>query len=252
MSENVDDAFSDEDLPDILENNNESGSEETEIYKGAIVWAEFRKIYWPALVRSVNKKNRKACVWYLDSPKKCFKLPFKKILSFHDKKINDRIKEEAKNSPMKEHHDKVLNRTLTYLHRKSLGINDNPADYFDFEKPYFALCLSSASMSNDQTVIVRNTEESDDDDNDDDDEDSAESIPDDEMITDFRNSLCETDDSIEDEMVNSLVDCIKMGNTNEHLLQVRSGKISSTWRAIYDEAVETNRKKLWYIDTYGP
>ncbi|GIZ01767.1 uncharacterized protein CEXT_324231 [Caerostris extrusa] len=99
--------------------------------KNDIVWADYKDLSWPALVRNVDKKKKKVSIWFLDSPKNSFKLPFKKIHDFNNIEVSTEIHKRAAASPLKEKHSAHIKKALTFLQRKSEGIEDDPVAFFD-------------------------------------------------------------------------------------------------------------------------
>ncbi|XP_071040693.1 PWWP domain-containing DNA repair factor 3B-like [Parasteatoda tepidariorum] len=257
----------DEDLPDLFGGNKEATAEKFEIAQHDIVWAEFRNLYWPALVRCVKKKERKASVWYLDSPRKCFKVPFKKIKSFSDPEMTALIKNEVENSPMKAKHKKVWLNAITYIRRKNQGYTDDPASFFDLNKHYLAYkdnkfdkqCLddienrgTALKNANSDTTLNGNgdtTLRNEYDDGASSEEESLLSDDDEETGISKKFSIfTDLDESYEDDQeVDKIVKCIVAGHVDKHLLQVKSRKVRSSHLERYEDALKSNKDRLMRI-----
>ncbi|NXF56222.1 MUM1 protein, partial [Oceanites oceanicus] len=91
----VDEEEEDEELPSIL-----SHQEPQTIEEGILVWCKLRRCpYWPAVVKSVKRKHRKACVQLIEGntneKKKGFSVSFKSLKHFDCEEKQDLI-ERAK------------------------------------------------------------------------------------------------------------------------------------------------------------
>ncbi|GFT07401.1 uncharacterized protein NPIL_493051, partial [Nephila pilipes] len=105
--------------------------------KNDIVWAEFRHIYWPAIVKNVNIKSKKLTIWYCDSLGKSFKLSFSRIRSFRDMEFRKKALDQQMSPEMSQLFTKVFDLARTYDKRRVFGVNHDPALYFDSTKPHF-------------------------------------------------------------------------------------------------------------------
>ncbi|NXY50689.1 MUM1 protein, partial [Ceuthmochares aereus] len=95
LSPLVDEEEEDEELPSIL-----SHQEPQSIEEGILVWCKLRRYpYWPAVVKTVRRKQRKACVLFIEgntnNKKKGFSVPLKKLKHFDCEEKQDLI-ERAK------------------------------------------------------------------------------------------------------------------------------------------------------------
>ncbi|KFR01456.1 PWWP domain-containing protein MUM1 [Nipponia nippon] len=95
LSALVDEEEEDEELPSIL-----SHQEPQSIEEGILVWCKLRRYpYWPAVVKNVKRKHRKACVLLIEGntndKKKGFSVPLKNLKHFDCEEKQDLI-ERAK------------------------------------------------------------------------------------------------------------------------------------------------------------
>ncbi|XP_053906385.1 PWWP domain-containing DNA repair factor 3A [Cuculus canorus] len=95
LSPLVDEEEEDEELPSIL-----SHQEPQSIEEGILVWCKLRRYpYWPAVVKTVRRKQRKACVLFIEgntnNKKKGFSVPLKNLKHFDCEEKQDFI-ERAK------------------------------------------------------------------------------------------------------------------------------------------------------------
>ncbi|KAM6113477.1 PWWP domain-containing DNA repair factor 3A isoform 2-T3 [Phoenicopterus ruber ruber] len=95
LSALVDEEEEDEELPSIL-----SHQEPQSIEEGILVWCKLRRYpYWPAVVKNVKRKHRKACVLLIEgntnNKKKGFSVPLKNLKHFDCEEKQDLI-ERAK------------------------------------------------------------------------------------------------------------------------------------------------------------
>ncbi|KAM6107297.1 PWWP domain-containing DNA repair factor 3A [Pterocles gutturalis] len=95
LSALVDEEEEDEELPSIL-----SCQEPQAIEEGILVWCKLRRYpYWPAVVKNVKRKHRKACVLFIEGnthdKKKGFSVPLRNLKHFDCEEKQDLI-ERAK------------------------------------------------------------------------------------------------------------------------------------------------------------
>ncbi|XP_069677350.1 mucin-17-like isoform X2 [Periplaneta americana] len=78
----------DEELPPALSPQRETKNKNFK--KDDLVWVRNKKIYWPAVITNVNKKNKKVYVKTVNSPRKCraYKIGMERVVNFEDGKRN--------------------------------------------------------------------------------------------------------------------------------------------------------------------
>lgn len=136
LSENFDsDSGSSVDLPVL----SSSAFDIQKLQKNDIVWAEYKHLYWPAIVRNIDKKSRKISISYCDTLGKSFKVPFQKIHSFNDMEFKKEVENQEMSDEMKQLHTKVVSLAFSFCHQRAIGECDDPALYFETSKPYFEL-----------------------------------------------------------------------------------------------------------------
>ncbi|NWX06206.1 MUM1 protein, partial [Caloenas nicobarica] len=91
LSALVDEEEEDEELPSIL-----SHQEPQPIEEGILVWCKLRRYpYWPAVVKNVRRKHRKACVLFIEGntndKKKGFSVPLRNLKHFDCEEKQDLI-----------------------------------------------------------------------------------------------------------------------------------------------------------------
>ncbi|KAF8790873.1 uncharacterized protein LOC129960068 [Argiope bruennichi] len=125
-------------LPDINDFFSDTSKfEAAKLKKDDVVWAEYKDLFWPAIVRNVDKKNKKVNVWYLDSVGKSFKLPFRKIRGYNDGNVYMHNFKNLENNPLDEKHRRVHTRTEHFFDRRKRGIKDNVIEFFNLSRPVF-------------------------------------------------------------------------------------------------------------------
>ncbi|GFT49810.1 uncharacterized protein NPIL_518931 [Nephila pilipes] len=250
--------------------------------KNDIIWAEFRHIYWPAIVRKVNINSKKLTIWYCDSPGKSFKLSFSRIRSFRDMEFRKKALDQQMSPEMNQLYTKVFDLARTYDERRAIGVNDDPALYFHSTKPYFAFLYEdliklgilyqqesenkgnnksaqasgSEIPSNKENVASCSYETNGDEESSDCGQDSyfvdssdAESVLDSE--TERRNAefyahLNDNSDACDEETADAIVSYIKSGLLIEYLKDIYRGKIESKNQDIFNKGLkEGKRDILW-------
>lgn len=255
---------SDDSLPDVEEL---CSSQPTEIKEGDIVWAKYRNYYWPSLIRKVFKKERKVSLWYLDSPKKCFKVSLKNIHSFTDRSFCQEVRRAVSDSPLKTLHEKVLDSTLCFLQRKGQGIKDDPGAYFDRSMHYLSLCdlKSSTIKPNDlksqlaceslQTSLTRESLKTSLEGcykNDSEEESISDSDDEEEKFDKLRDELViKEEEYCPEDKVDAIVACITAGKVNKYLIDVTAHKVPSQRQDIFDEYIRTGNGKLLLHGSFG-
>ncbi|CAL1297980.1 unnamed protein product [Larinioides sclopetarius] len=211
-----------------------------------IVWAAYKDLHWPALVRDVDKKNKKVRVWYLDSPGKCFNLPFKKIHDFVDSDFNKKVEDVAKNHPLGQKFNEVLRRTNLFIYRQFKGEGDDPLKFFNLSEPYFLLKDLSSGNSDNKIISVDVLSENVGDKNDNLKENS-EDESDGETCTPskYLSELYEEDSPYDDEMVDKILSCITSGHIDNYLIDIVSSKITNDRHELYVEAMEKGQIQLF-------
>lgn len=250
---------SDDSLPDVEEL---CSSQPTEIKEGDIVWAKYRQFHWPSLIRKVFKKEKKVSLWYLDSPKKCFKVSMKNIHSFKDRSFCQEVRKAVSESPLKVLHEKVLDSTLCYLQRRGQGIKDDPGAYFDRSMHYLSLFdLKSSTLKEDdpQAQLTRkclqsslNENYNNDNDKDSEEESIIESEDEEEKYDRFSDELeIKEEEYCPEDKVDAIVACITSGKINKYLLDVTAHKVPSERQRIFDEYMKTRNPDLLLRGSHG-
>ncbi|GFR18966.1 uncharacterized protein TNCT_667231 [Trichonephila clavata] len=261
---------SSEDLPVISPQSFDIGN----LQKNDIVWAEYKHLYWPAVVRHVNKKNRKVSVLYCDSPLKTFKLPFRKIHSFNDMEFRKKVQDQEKSPQIYCKHLKVVSMAAAFSHRRAMGKCDDPVSFFDTSKPYFAFqntdfasmdeigshsiqesenegnnisSVQSGSkiskLENDESCSVEiNSEISEKFEDSDSTESSDRENPVPTNSHDLLLDDCSND--CDEKTANAIVSCIKSGCLDQYLLDIHRGKIKSRNHDIFNQAKEVRNKDV--------
>lgn len=251
-----------------------------EISKGDIVWAKFKKLYWPALVRNVFKKEKKISVWYTDDPGKNFKLPMKNVFLFHDLEMTIKIKKDAREAGVSQAHEGLTSHALSYLNRKAQGIVDDPLKFFDQTFPFFTVEDWLKKNPNDDresfmnlkieplyinhncsTTTIRKTGSASGPGTTSDVDSEVKSTEGEEESNDESSSHCvkipsiktlvNSSDTCDNEYVDKIVTCITSGTADTHLVNIRSKKVSSEHQKFYFRAMESDKKDLNYV-SYGP
>lgn len=187
------------------------------ISPGDIVWAKFRKLYWPALVRTVYTKEKKMSIWYTDQPGTTFKLPSKNICSFFDTQMTAKILEDVKKAGCVDKHNCFTTQAHEFLTRKGSGYKDDPMKFF--YKKY------DDDKSNDSVV------------SDDDDKSCSNVEPD--YLREF--FLQDRQNADTNDNNDKIVEFILSGKADLHLEMVLSKTVSSDYRDIYEEAVSRGK-----------
>ncbi|GBN79305.1 hypothetical protein AVEN_146485-1 [Araneus ventricosus] len=218
-----------------------------ELIKNDIVWAKYKNLYWPALVRNVDKKNKKVTVWYLDSPGTCFKVTFKKIHDFADSDFCKKVEADAKlDQKFGKKHAEVLRRTNLFMFRRFQGIGDDPLEFFDLSKPYFLLKDLNSGISdikfNNVGVSTENVRDKKDNltENSEDESDVESS-----NTTKCLSELYEEDGPYDDEMVDKILSYITSGHVDNYLIDIVNSEIANKRHELYVKAVENDQVQLF-------
>ncbi|GFU07827.1 uncharacterized protein NPIL_318421, partial [Nephila pilipes] len=247
------------------------------LQKDDIVWAEFRHVYWPAILRRVYKSSKKVSIWYCDSPGTSFKLQFNRIRSFRDMEFRKKAEDQQMSPEMSQLFTKVFDLARTYDKRRVDGVHDDPASYFDSTKPHFTVSyedpIKSGTLSqqesenkennksaqasrseipsNKENVASCSYETNRDEESSDCGEDSnfvdAESVLDSEKerrnakYQSYLNGCCD------EETADAIVSYIKSGMLDEYLKDIYRGKIKSKNQNLFNYYLKERKVDiLWY------
>lgn len=270
-------------LNDIESSDSDSGSlpdltaqwksESSDISKGDIVWAKFKKLYWPALVRVVYPKRKKVCVWYCDEPGKAFKLPLKNVCVFHDTEMRAKVKQDAINAGCLKEHEGLTSHAERFIKRKLRGEQDDPLKFFDQTYPFLLVeeLLKTnpnadvadikipplyISHENDQsfrkTLSTRNASDNSELESTDS-EDVANEKP---IVTDFfpkiHAQLQEKHPDASKEFVDRILECILSGKADKYLQNIRSKSINSEHHNIFEQSTKHRKGSISKISYTGP
>ncbi|GFY59067.1 uncharacterized protein TNIN_488061 [Trichonephila inaurata madagascariensis] len=255
------------------------------LQRNDIVLAEYKNIYWPAIVRQVDKKGKKISVWYCDCPGKAFKIPFRKIRPFQDMELRNIVKEIPPDKS--DLHMQVVGMAVAYNHRRFMGKCDDPISFFDTSTPFRLPLLEAENFTCLDKIGSHSIQESENEGNNisatqseskissNQENDASSSV---EIIDNEISEKCEDSDSnqsidrgslvgsdrenpvstncydliddgsndLDEKTADAVVSCIKSGCVDKYLLDIHRGKIKSKNQDIFNQAKEARDKDiLW-------
>lgn len=242
------------------------------ISPGDIVWAKFKKLYWPALVRTVYNKQKKISIWYADDPGKTFKVPVKNVCSFFDTEMTSKIVEDVKKAGCVQEHEGLTSHAKLFLKRRAEGRKDDPAKFFDQTYPFF---LVEELLKKDPEADIANLkipplyidhglkvtrktlkyadEESGDSEVCTDDEVSDEACnvePD--YLKKINLQVRENSNISVNDYTDKIVQFILSGKADLHLKKVLSKTVASDYRGIYERSIRRGKIDITNITFAGP
>lgn len=270
---------SDDSLPDLFPSSKSFSSNNVSV--GDIVFAKYKKLYWPALVRAVHPKIKKVSIWYADDPGKNFKIPLKKICTFSNKEMRAKITEDVKQAGCIQEHERLTFHAWRYMQRKTNGHKDDPLKYFDQTYPFFLVedlkskdpnvCIADdikipplylnhdKKESRKKSVRVLNDVSDDSElsaDNEElstDDEEISESNPAvKDYVKEINIQINQINDSSTIKYVDNIVECILSGKTEKHLMKVMSNSIPSKYYDTYIENINCGKNDINKVPYAGP
>ncbi|KAG8178752.1 hypothetical protein JTE90_006595 [Oedothorax gibbosus] len=216
----------------------------TEFLEGQIVWAKYKELYWPSLIRKVYKKEKKVSLWYLDSAPTTFKVAFKNLHRYNDIDFSTEVKRAASASPLKILHDKVLEATMDFVYRRSDGHEDDPAEFFARNVPkefVFKVRTSAKQKGKVETKVSGPLQKGLDETFEDLDEESVTDSEDEEEKRKQRMELfaelsLTDNDYCPEPRVNAMVECITTGHVDKHLIDIMSHKVPCVRQETFEQS----------------
>lgn len=212
--------------------------EKIEFAEDDVVWVEWKRLHWPALVRKVYPKSRKAKLFLIGSvaSQENILVNVKKMFNFNNAERNRCFLNEGRvgrDSALV----KAAQKAEEFLRKRCLGVNINAKKFFcDGEVPFVEGPPSDAS---------------------------EDAYLDSELWLD-----CELDpseasgDQLEATVARikerrkrqneKLVQCIKDGKVNSHLLAVLNGSVPSERHKLFGSPLQSERLQLKHWPWFGP
>lgn len=250
-----------------------SSPPKTHVSSGDIVFAKFKHLYWPALVRAVYPKQKKVTIWYCDEPGKTFKLPLKNVCLFHDEEMKEKIQNDVIKAGVIKEHDGLTTHAKRYLIRRSQGKNDDPLKFFDQTYPFFLaeqmlkkdpnadvenikirpLYISNEKKESIRTVSVRKIMSDDSEVESTDSESTPEAKPVKDYIARVNVKLQEKPaDPCKEEFVDAILDCVLSGKVDDYLQKIKNRSIPSEHQKIYEQSEKHHKRYFGNVTYTGP
>lgn len=212
--------------------------EKIEFAEDDVVWVEWKRLHWPALVRKVYPKSRKAKLFLIGSvaSQENILVNIKKMFNFNNAERNRCFLNEGRvgrDSALV----KAAQKAEEFLRKRCLGININAKKFFcDGEVPFVEGPPSDAS---------------------------DDAFLDSELWLDCDLDPSEASgDQLEATVARikerrkrqneKLVQCIKDGKVNSHLLAVLNGNVPSERHKLFNSPLQSERLQLKHWPWFGP
>lgn len=232
-----------------------------------VVWVEWKNLHWPALVRKIYMKQKKASIMFIDSPcgkKPGIRVPIKKISTFDNAERNKKFLSAGRLTSNADTLVKAVQKAEDFLRKRCLGINITSAQFFgnldDFSDYISDIGSSTGTLSEPDSLVrerhlsevsssrsvspaLRLTQEEQAKDNEIMSNDSTE-ISDPEALARRKERRKHQNAK--------LLQCIKAGKIETHLVGVYRNTIPSERHKLFHSSVASERNKLKHVSWFGP
>uniref|UniRef100_V5II07 PWWP domain-containing protein n=1 Tax=Ixodes ricinus TaxID=34613 RepID=V5II07_IXORI len=234
QSESIEDGSDPEDEPSL---SNATPHEEFEFSEDDVVWVEWKRLHWPALVLKLYPSTRKAKVFLIDSitSKETVMINVKKIFDFNSAERTKRFLNEGRVGRNSGALVKAVQKAEEFLRKRCLGININARQFFCDEEVRFT--EDPPSEASDDSYV-----------------DCSQASPE-ELGSQGSDTLSEAALASKERRKlrnEKLVDCIKGGKVNSHLLGVLNGTVPSERHKRFHSNVQSDRIQLKQWSWFGP
>ncbi|XP_067131259.1 putative leucine-rich repeat-containing protein DDB_G0290503 [Centruroides vittatus] len=232
-----------------------------------VVWVEWKNLHWPALVRKIYMKQKKASIMFIDSPsskKPGIRVPIKKISTFDNAERNKKFLSAGRVTSHADTLVKAVQKAEDFLRKRCLGVNITAAQFFgnlDDIPDYISDVgsstgtpsepdssarerhLSEVSSSRSISPALRLTQEEQAKD--------TESLPGESNEGSDPEALARRKERRKHQNA-KLLQCIKAGKIETHLLGVYRSTIPSERHKLFHSNVASERNKLKHVSWFGP
>ncbi|XP_074595276.1 uncharacterized protein LOC141850536 isoform X2 [Brevipalpus obovatus] len=218
-----------------------------------IVWTKWSDVHWPALVVNLNVKERTVSLKMIDNPsnKKCVTTSIDNVLTFNDAERNKKFLREGK-ALMGDPMVKAVQKAEDYSRKLCLGDESGAAKLFGSMEAHYDSLSDDGSLINEKDCMgFGNHKDSDRNDDNDSRLLGMESDTNDDFL-DFQ--ATETIAQLKERrraQNAKLLECIKEGKIESHLLGVYKETIPSN-RHIKFKGSETEKSQLQHVTWFGP
>ncbi|CAN7991093.1 unnamed protein product [Ixodes hexagonus] len=211
--------------------------EEFEFAEDDVVWVEWKRLHWPALVLKLYPSTRKAKVFLIDSitSKETVMINVKKIFDFNSAERTKRFLNEGRVGCNSGALVKAVQKAEEFLRKRCLGININARQFFCDEEVRFT--EGPSSEASDDSYM-----------------DCSPASPE-ESGSHGSDTLLEAAQASKERRRlrnEKLVDCIKGGKVNGHLLGILNGTVPSERHKRFHSNVQSDRIQLKQWSWFGP